>query len=81
MIPLLFVALLSVDEPKAEEGMIELPVRCDLYACVMSREIAQKMMEAHNFHVEEIARLKAELDKIRVIKGCGRLEVLPKPKS
>lgn len=81
---LLVVAAVAGDIPPStppaapkDEG-VDLPIRCGPALCIMPREIVNGMIEAHNGHVEDIAKLKAELEKLRAIKGCAKLEVTPK---
>lgn len=86
MIALLVAVLVAGDIPPAtppaipDEG-IELPVRCAANVCVMPRDVVSRMVEAHNGHVDDIAALKRELAKLREIKGCAKLEVVPKQPS
>lgn len=65
--------------PKAEEQP-EIPIRCNGIICVMPVELAKALADAHNSQVDEIASLKKQLDDLKTIKGCAKLEVLPKLK-
>lgn len=65
--------------PKADETP-EIPIRCNGIVCVISMDLAKALAEAHNAQVDEIASLKKQLDDLKVIKGCAKVEVPPKLK-
>lgn len=85
MSPLALVALLAVagdlPPPKADEPEVVLPIRCNATVCLAPREIIAGMVEAHNAHVDKISELEKQLEAMRKMKGCAKVDVLPKLKK
>jgi hypothetical protein len=89
----LFVALMGSglahsagDLPPSVEKR-SVPLECDETQCLVAIEDLAAIKRANDNlaalafqHQERVMALEAELSKLRAIKGCGKLEVVPKPK-
>lgn len=53
-----------------EEGMT-LPVDCGQAVCVIPKAVFQQLVEAHNANIDELRRLKAQLEDKPVLKCPG----------
>lgn len=63
-----------------ERADVELGIACGTRSCIVPIDLMRNMVEAHNAHVNEIRGLEKQLADMKVIKGCAKLEVLPKLK-
>lgn len=77
----LFVALMGAGLGRAEapEGIEKRRVLadCDEKHCVLTRDDLEGLVGGNRVLLETAERLQAELRKLRDIKGCGKLEVVP----
>lgn len=48
----------------AQEGPMDLPVRCNASACAMPRDLLIALLDSHNFHVKAIKDMEAQGCKV-----------------